>query len=241
MVSGCLNKAAQLFAEGETLLESGQVREGTERLKAAQHKAAEAKMKLGVTAAYSDRVDLNNVPTDSLSDEQLLSALSFLLGAVLLTVWSFSGGIIGVGLVSAVIVGIAVTSLSTVSEYITQPNVSRMLVWYAILLVAVPQALVVYTTRKAQTSLFGASFNGAQAMCYRLIANLATGADVPFLEREENPSVSRQNAMTALQIIFVLQVFFIQTQSAARDEANKAVKKNFKKIGFNVDDYDIDD
>ena len=144
------------------------------------------------------------------------------------------------GSLVAAAVGIEVTSVSTVSDYISHHNVPRLLLWCASLLVAVPQAIVVSTIRKREASLFGAAMNDAQAISHRLLADLATGAEVPlFPSQQQSPSEYREKILELLQGFFT--VLLTTAFAVAKDDVNKQndqLKRSFKKMGIDVDQID---
>lgn len=240
--SACLQNATELFRKGESLVKCGQVQQGTELLTAAQRQAAEARVKLAIKATYSDKVDVNKVIKGTLSDEEMQSTILSFLGVFFLSVWAQSGVILGLGFVVAAAVGIAVTSLSTVSDYISQHNIPRLLIWYAILLVAVPQAIVVSTIRKREASLFGVAMTDAQAISHRLLADLATGAEVPLFPRQQQSHPEyREKVLELLQGFFTVQMVLTTAFAVAKDDVDKQndqLKRSFKKMGIDVDQID---
>lgn len=240
--SACLQNATELFTEGERLVKSGQIQQGTELVTAAQRQAADARARLAIKTAYSDKVDVNKVIKGTLRDEELKSTILSFLGVCFLSVWAQSGVILGLGFVVAAAVGIAVTSVSTVSDYISQHNVPRLLLWYASLLVAVPQAIVGYTIRKREASLFGTAMNDAQAISHRLLADLATGAEVPLFPRQQqSPSEYREKVLELLQGFFTVQLLLTTAFAVAKDDVDKQnnqLKRSFKKMGIDVDHID---
>lgn len=244
LVPEYLQKAIEIYDEGQTLVKSGQVRLGAERLKAAQRKAAEAEAKLAVRVA--GRVDVNS-PTVSFDDSQSESAIALASLAIFVTIWKYSGCILGVGILFAGAVGIAATSLSTVSDYITKPTISPLLIWFAIFLVAIPEALAVAITNKNQMSLYSAIMNGAQALYYRLLANLVTGEEVhavPLMPREQqSPEEYQDKLMSVLQDCLTFQVYWTQFNAEARGEVNQEnnkLKQKLQKMGVDVDEIDFE-
>ena len=241
LVPEYLQKAIEIYDEGQTLVKSGQVRLGAERLKAAQRKAAEAEAKLAVRVA--GRVE----PTVSFNDSQSESAIALASLAIFATIWTYSGLMLGVGILFAGAVGIAATSLSTVSDYITKPTISPLLIWFAIFLVAIPKALVVAITNKNQMSLYSAIMNGAQALYYRLLANVVTGEEVhavPLMPREQqSPAEYQDKLMSVLQDCLTFQVYWTQFHAQARGEVNQEnnkLKQKLQKMGVDVDDIDFE-
>ena len=171
-----------------------------------------------------------------LTEAQVQKAYSRGVLALLSAILSYTGLANGAPLLLAGALGIAVTSLAKVSDFVTNPQQISLLVWYATLFVILPFALNVGLERKGQITKFDAVLLFLQTLYCQDLDNMTTQAYIQELDgKAEDGQKLRElqsGTLKRLQVWFALQVAMLAYQSYNDAE----VKTVCDKAGLNVND-----
>ena len=231
-----LEDAQKLYTAGQELLTAGQTRRGRKILRGAQQQLIEANNKaLLINRVKSKDADLA-LPVGPLTEAQVQKASSRGVLALFIAILSFTGLAIGAPLLLAGALGIAVTSLATVSDFVTNSQQTSLLVWYATLFVILPFALNLGLERIGQITMFDSILLLLQTLYCQDLDKMTTQAYIQELDgtAEDGQKLRERQSDTLkrLQGLFEAQVAMLVFQSFVDDE----VKKACDKAGLDVND-----
>jgi len=231
-----LEDAQKLYTAGQELLTAGQTRRGRKILRGAQQQLIEANNKaLLINRVKSKDADLA-LPVGPLTEAQVQKASSRGVLALFIAILSFTGLAIGAPLLLAGALGIAVTSLATVSDFVTNSQQTSLLVWYATLFVILPFALNLGLERTGQINKFDAILLFLQTLYCQNLDKMTKQAYIEELDGKaedgQNLRELQSDTLDWLQLLFGVQVAMLAFQSYNDDE----VKKACDKAGLDVND-----
>ena len=231
-----LEDAQKLYTAGQELLTAGQTRRGRKILRGAQQQLIEANNKaLLINRVKSKDADLA-LPVGPLTEAQVQKASSRGLLALFIAILLSTGLAIGAPLLLAGALGIAVTSLAKVSDFVTNSQQTSLLVWYASLFVILPFALNLGLERIGQITMFDSILLLLQTLYCQDLDKMTTQAYIQELDgtAEDGQKLRERQSDTLkrLQGLFEAQVAMLVFQSFVDDE----VKKACDKAGLDVND-----